>query len=103
LHVAGGVVGVSVVLVLLVKLVVIVVLVNGILSEAHLGAWTSVCAYGVVGLFVGFAMRWTVWTFGLSQVLRPGLYEAVGSWLLRLGFAIASIGYLGYATTHYLF
>ena len=58
---------------------------------------------GVVGVFVGFAMRWTSWTFGLSQVLYPELYEQVGFWLVGLGIAVASVGYLGYLITHYLF
>jgi uncharacterized membrane protein len=60
-------------------------------------------AYGAVGVFVGFAMRWTSWTFGLSQVLYPELYEQVGFWLVRLGIVVASVGYLGYLITHYLF
>jgi len=48
-------------------------------------------------------MRWTSWRFGLSQVRCPELYEEVRFWLVRLGIAIASVGYLGYLITHYLF
>jgi hypothetical protein len=103
LHVVGGVGGVAVVLAMIVKLLFIASLVNEMLSMAHEGVWTYMCAYGVVGVFVGCAMRWTSWMFGLGQVLRPELYEAVGSWLVGLGVAIAAIGYLGYLVTHYVF
>jgi hypothetical protein len=48
-------------------------------------------------------MRWTAWSFGLSQVLYPELYEVVGPWLIALGVAMASIGYAGYLVSHYLF
>jgi hypothetical protein len=103
LDVASGVGGVAVVLAMILKLYLIGWLVNTDLSAAHAGVWTYMCAYGVVGVFVGLAMRWTSWTFGLSQVLYPELYGQVGFWLFRLGIAVASVGYLGYLITHYLF
>ncbi len=88
---------------MILKMFLIGWLVNTDLFAAHAGVWTYMCAYGAVGVFVGFAMRWTSWTFGLSQVLYPELYEEVGFWLVRLGIAVASVGYLGYLITHYLF
>ena len=103
-HVVGGVLGVAVMLAMIVKLMVIAAVVNDILSSAHEGVWTYLCAYGVVGLFAGIAMRWTSWwIFGLGPVLRPELYGAVGFWLIRLGVAVAAVGYAGYLVTRYVF
>jgi len=49
--------------------------------------------WGGIGVaFVGFTCAWTDRSFGLVQLLRPDLFEAIGRWLMRAGGAVAVVG-----------
>lgn len=49
--------------------------------------------------FVGFLAAWTDRTFGLLQVLNQELFEAIGRWLMRVGFAAAALGAAAHLVT----
>jgi len=53
---------------------------------------------GVAVMFVGFAAKWTDRTFGIAQVLQPELFEWLGTWVMRIGFLVAAIGALLWAS-----
>lgn len=49
--------------------------------------------WGGLGVgFLGFLATWTDSAFGLLHVLNQELFEMIGRWLMRAGFAVAGVG-----------
>ena len=54
---------------------------------------------GLVVGFLGFLAAWTDRSFGLLQVLNQEMFEQIGSWLMRVGFAVAAMGAAAHLVT----